>query len=300
MKITSVFISHSAAQNIEPLLSLLKSENIKSHDSFDLAAGHDIAEGILSSISRSDAVIAVLSNDLGFANVSFEIGYATALRKPMLLLLNPAASMPGFAYNMRHIVSDITDSEVLKIGIKRFLEEATKRSPSRRKDNQPKTTMNPNENTIRNLANRIAQDRATIDARTAEEIVANLLRAAAVTLVEEQSGSRDRGVDFAVWSDALQTSLGNPILIEVKAGNLDHARLQNAYERLVSQVLGSEARFGVLLYLDHSGRRFKRPANWVPSVLALDVEDFAHELLSKSFANALMEKRNSLVHGRPE
>ena len=94
--------------------------------------------------------------------------------------------------------------------------------------------------------------------------------------------------------------MGNPILIEVRTGNLDLARLQSAYERLVAQVLGSDARFGVLLYLDHSGRRFMRPKNWVPSVLALDAEDFANDLLSKSFANVLMEKRNNLAHGRPE
>ena len=300
MKMTSVFISHSAAQDIEPLLSLLKSENVKCHDSFDLAAGQDIAEGILSSISRSDAVIAVLSNDAGFSNVTFEIGYATALRKPVLLLLNTEASMPRFAYNLRHIVSDITDSDVLKIGIKSFLKEAGKGSPTRRKGGQSRKATTANEDAVRHVVNRIVHDRATIDGQTAETLVADLLRAAAVTHVEEQSGSRDRGVDFAVWSDAVQTSLGNPILIEVKAGNLDYARLQTAYERLVNQVLGSEARFGLLLYLDHSGQRFKRPAKWIPTVLALDVEDFANDLLFKSFANVLMEKRNSLAHGRPE
>ncbi len=230
MKISTVFISHSAGQSIEPLLTLLKAENVKSYGFFLTwpSYGHDISEGILSAISKSDAVIAVLSKDSGVANVIFEIGYATALRKAILLLIDPAASMPEFMHNVRHIVSDVADSNVLRIGIRKFLEASTKSSSSRRKYGQPKTPVNSNESTIRALVNRIGRDRTTIDGQTAERIVADLLRASAVTLVEEQSGSKDIGVDFAVWSDALETSLGNPILIEVKSGNLDDVRLQSA------------------------------------------------------------------------
>lgn len=300
MKTPIVFVSHSGTHEIGPLLRLLSNEKAKVAESFDSPPAENLATRIQSLIHGADAMIAVLGSGPGTENVFYEIGYASALRKPILILLRPGLTIPEFAAGARFVVADIMDSEVLGLGVKTFLRGLTKRGSSRNKPTASKANKKSDKVLIQALVHRVVEQRSSISPREAERLVADLLRAAAVTEIEEQTASRDHGVDFAVWSDALQSSLGNPILIEVKAGNLDHGRLQTAYERLVSQVLGSGARFGILLYLDHSGKRFKRPNKWIPSVLVLDVEDLANELLSKSFPNALMERRNRLVHGLPE
>ena len=62
-------------------------------------------------------------------------------------------------------------------------------------------------------------------------LVHSVLTSAGVTSVQDDAGSRDRGVDFVVWSDSLRGSFGNPVLIEVK-GYLERAQFQSAYYRL--------------------------------------------------------------------
>lgn len=134
------------------------------------------------------------------------------------------------------------------------------------------------------------------DSVQVERVVAEILRRAGAT-VEEYGDPKEHGVDFAVWSDALQRSLGNPILIEVRASQLNEKSFQHAYSRLTRQVQESGSAAGLLLYLERTGKRFEKPEAWVPSVLWFDVEDFAKRLSEKSFAEVLVERRNRTVHG---
>jgi len=83
----------------------------------------------------------------------------------------------------------------------------------------------------------------------------------------------------------------------VKATKLNKMSFRAAYSRLAKQVQESDANAGLLLYLDKGGQRFGKPATWIPTVLWLDAEDFAKELLKKPFADVLLERRNRAVHG---
>jgi len=71
------------------------------------------------------------------------------------------------------------------------------------------------------LIRQISRARQSANPADVQRLVAEILRAAQITAVEEYKEAKDRGVDFAVWSDSLQSSLGNPILIEVKATKLN-------------------------------------------------------------------------------
>jgi TIR domain/Nucleoside 2-deoxyribosyltransferase len=297
MKTPSVFISHSAKQEIGSLLEVLRSEKVKILDAFDLAASRPIGATIRSAIDRADAIIAVFSSESDSANVSFEVGYATALRKPVFLLLKPGNSVPEFTSGLRYLVSDVTDSQILRIGVQGFLRDIASRGAKQRSVRTLSPSVQPDRPAIRTLLERLGQLRSSIEPAKVERFTADLLRAASVTALEEHEGVRDRRADFALWSDDLHSSLGNPILVEVKTGNLSEPNLNEAYNRLAHQVSESDARLGLLLYLDHNGRRFRRPGAWVPVVLAFDLEDFARQLLTHSFAEALLESRNKLVHG---
>jgi hypothetical protein len=146
------------------------------------------------------------------------------------------------------------------------------------------------------LTKRLSRLRQSGTPTEVERTVAQLLRVSRTTAIEGK-GARDRGADFAVWSDSLRSSLGSPILIEVKATNLNHFSFRAAYSNLAKQVQESGSAAGLLLYLDKSGKRFPRPATWIPSVLWFDAEDFAKELSRKSFGEVLAEQRNKIVHG---
>jgi hypothetical protein len=294
MKPLVAYISHPAERPIGSLRGILQSEGLTTRDSFDFSAPEELEGTTEAAIRAADVVIAVIGPEA--PNVLYELGFASALRKPTLLLLEPGTSVPALASNDTHLVSDLTDSEVLRLGVKKFLDEARSGFSSRRTRKSLRPIEQPDRDSIAEVLEQADRVRRSADPAQVEWFASRLLNATAVTAVEEYRGEKDRGVDFAVWSNALQTSLGNPILIEIKAGILNKQLLETAYSRLTAQVLQSRARVGLLLYLDQEGRRFRRPEAWRPDVFAFDLEDFGKELLAKPFAKVLLELRNKHVH----
>jgi hypothetical protein len=289
-----VFISHAARHEVEILRKLVEREGASVDDSYGLSASGDILKRSSKSIESSDAMIAVLGE--GTSNVFFEMGLAAARGKPTLILLEPGTKVPSFVLPSTYLSSDLTDSTVLRLGIKQFLAEVHK-APVRSRPAQDISRGEPaGEPAIREIINRLRQLRVTRNTVEIQSVVGDLLRASYAGTVEQHQGTAP-GVDFAVWSDALTSSLGNPILVEVKAAELNEMSFRVAYSRLVRQVQDSDARAGLFLYLDAKGRRFGRPATWVPNVLLFDLEDFATELSRNSFAKVLTEHRNKAVHG---
>jgi hypothetical protein len=291
----NIYISHSANSQIGPLRDLLQKDGISFRDSFDPSAASDISEMIRAEIQAADAVIAVISKDA--PNVFFEIGVATALRKPVLALLSPGVTVPSFAAPLAYLTSDLTDSDVLRLGVRRFLDKSNMRPSKIRKTPKDSSAVLHDRRPLQNLTERILLLRQSGTPAEIQQLVADLLRAAEITAIEEYKDATDRGVDFAVWSDSLRRSLGSPILIEVKAAKLNEMSFRVAYSRLAKQVQESDSTAGLLLYLDKNGNRFKKPATWIPSVIWFDVEDFAIELSKRSFAEVLIERRNRAVHG---
>ncbi len=273
----NIYISHSARSQIGPLRDLLLKEGASFGDSFDPSALRGSSESVHVRIQAAEAVIAVIGEEA--ANVFFEIGVATALRKPVLALLTPGVAVPSFVAPLTYLTSDLTDSEVLRLAVRRFLNEAKDRPSKGRETRRKSPPLLSNRVRLRGLAKRLSRLRESGNAVEFEQTVSELLRASRITAIKDKDAT-DRGVDFAVWSDSLRGSLGSPILIQLKAAKLND---------------GSAA--GLLLYLDSTGRRFTKPATWIPSVLWFDAEDFAKELSKRSIGEVLAERRNKIVHG---
>jgi hypothetical protein len=291
----NVYISHSAQSQIGPLKDLLQAEGVSFRDSFDISAGTDVSKSILDEIQAADVVIAVI-NGKG-QNVFFEIGVAVALRKPVLGLLSPGVSVPSFVPPLAYLTSDLADSDVLRLGIRQFVERSREGHTDLSGNRQAPQATHHARTSLRSLIKELPHLRQSGNPAKVERLVEKMFRMAEITAVEAYGDVRDKGVDFAVWSDSLQTSLGNPVLVEVKASKLNEMSFRVAYSRLAKQVQDSSSAAGLLLYLDKNGKRFRRPATWIPTVLWFDIEDFANELLRKDFARVLTERRNKAVHG---
>jgi hypothetical protein len=290
-----LFISHSAKTPVSALLSLLKEENAEIRGSFELASGQDISESIRSEIHSSDAVIVVLDSEA--SNVAFELGISFALRKPTLVLLRPGDSVPPFAAFTPYLTYTGSVTEILKLGVQGFLgtirpHKTTTKSQERHK---PKETVGLS-NRLPTLTEAIERLRDEPRGQELQALVRNIFLSAGLTSVQENHDNRDIGVDFVVWSDSLRGSFGNPVLFEVK-GHLDRPKFQASYERLTKQVNESKSGVGVLLYLKRPGQTFERPEQWNPLVLWFDLEEFCLQLLHRSLAEVLVERRNLMVHG---
>jgi hypothetical protein len=114
------------------------------------------------------------------------------------------------------------------------------------------------------------------------------------------TGSGDRGVDYAIWNDNLTFALGNPLLIEIKAGSLTPHIIHTTENRLKHYLAKTNAKSGILLYLDRNGRRFQENYSVDPLILRYDLEDFIEALSKSTFENVVLSKRNEMIHGVSE
>jgi hypothetical protein len=294
---TKAYISHQQDSETRTLREFLAGLGVTVLDSSDLSPSHPLGETTRTSIHESDMVFAVLNPYA--IEVFFEIGIAFGMRKPVMLLVEPHTPVPSFAMSVRYLISGSLDSDLVRLGIKKFIGEVKEGASRHRKMKVSHLVEKVDEASILRLLGQINELRQSSGA-TVERFAADLIRATGVTALEQNLGRGGRGADLAVWSDALEPSLGNPILFEIKAGKLDDQTIFAAFNRLAKQVSESDARFGVLLYLDEGGRRFQAPKISGASVLSFELEDFARELLKKPLANALIERRNQIVHGRSD
>ncbi len=293
------FLSHAARTDVGGLRRLLNDAGMDVRDSFPLPGATRIAEGVLSELQRADLVVAVLHADA--TNVFFEVGFASALEKPVLLIAAPGVVIPPEAGQHRIVSANIDDSDILKLTIRGFLREVESKRTSRRARGRSEEgqEQQPNRQAVRKAMETIRRLRGEGTESALAPVTSALLRAAGVTAIEEFHGPAELGVDFAVWSDALSATFGNPILIELKAGNFSESRWMQTLEQVAGALGSSGARLGLFLYLDRKGRRFKSSRAWAPLVLSFDLEDFAESLLHRPFAAVLLDQRNRVVHGLP-
>jgi len=290
----NIFLSHSANTPVSALLTLLKDEDAIIRGSFELPPGSNPMESIRTEIQSADAVIVVLDSDA--SNVLFELGIAFALRKPTLVLVKPGDSVPPFAAFTRYLTYTGSVTEILKLGVEGFMGTVRPHKPTKLPERPKRQRSVETSDRLPTLTEEIERLRVHPHEQQLHALVNSVLTSAGVTSVQDDAGTRDRGVDFVVWSDSLRGSFGNPVLIEVK-GYLERAQFQFVYQRLTRLVSESQSAAGLLLYLKKPGQTFDRPQGWNPLVFWFDIGEFSVELLHRNFGEILLERRNRLVHG---
>jgi Restriction endonuclease len=137
---------------------------------------------------------------------------------------------------------------------------------------------------------------ANVSASELELLVAGALREGGVTVLSTAYGA-DRGVDLAIWSDALQPYVGNPLLVEIKSSLRDPRIANEAARQLSKQVAASGSYWGLLLYGESKpwAIRASLPSN----VLLLSLETLFRRMRDEPFDDIIRDLRNRRVHGEP-
>jgi hypothetical protein len=107
----------------------------------------------------------------------------------------------------------------------------------------------------------------------------------------------DSGVDLALWIDETQSILGNPILVEIKAGRLSQSKIDMTFHRVSNYLLSTGLQLGLLVYLDTEGRTFKVQSIRLPLVICLSFAQLVDELRSGTLPSTLLDIRNKAAHG---
>lgn len=282
----SCFISAPFGADTSVVREMLDEKGIRWHDQTDVRAGGSWLDAVDTAMTRSDFVCAVLPAERDRENVLFELGIAYARRKPVLAFLGSSLSLPSDMVGLTYFRADSANREAVRSALEAFLTHASPAPsmkpvarPSKRRGRSEPITLPP----------------ASATGQEFERLTAELLRKAGFIL-SEPSESRDQGADFAVWIDEVQNSLGNPVLVQVKVGDLSSARLEEAASQLRHFVAKTHGRCGLLVYWDRQNREFPAVSVDWPLIFRLSGHTLARLASQGLLAQELVRLRNDAVH----
>jgi hypothetical protein len=116
-------------------------------------------------------------------------------------------------------------------------------------------------------------------------------------LVISEAAVANRRVDFAIWSDALQPVMGNPLLVEVKGELRGTDALRKAAQQLSAVTSAAGTGWGSLLYGDALIADERLLLSVPPNVLVLSLSSLFEEMRGRPFAEIVKDLRNRRVHG---
>ena len=301
------FISSSHNVDNSHIKNILAENGVQTFDLYDFSVGDSIQQILKRKIKEADFAIFIITDNN--PNVIYEMGVCEGLGKQHFILLDKDLKIPFYIENKLFIRTDVNDFEFTKNSILKLLfdiKKKTKSYYSKPKDKSKQTIEyhNDTKGQLRDILPEIQDLRnytsgignSARNGFKMEDITARIFNILKLNYVENNT-NKDKGIDFALWSDNLGKILGNPIIFELKYGRLDRARLQNAENQIRKYIEVSDAKVGVLLYLDREGKRHKIKSSLYPLIISYDLEDFVNELIETSFETLMLNQRNKIAHG---
>lgn len=320
------YISSPASFDLTKIETTLNQLDIDYHSFYDFSIGTTFSDLIKRKLRESDFVIGILENEN--SNVLFELGVAEGLSKPtFIIIVGKEMKIPFFLQNKLYFQTNFKETKLIELALSNFIidvkEKKTKllnRKKKReffRKENtediiaqnsiidvkEKKTklvnkineflTKEDTENIIAQIQSiRINPNDADIFHLIKETFSKLYIQNASIS-----TAPIDKGADFVIRSNKLSPYFGNPILVEIKSGHLSQNKIKDTQERLWSHISKSDAKGGIILYLDKNDSRYENETFVYPLILSIDLEDFILGIASEGLEKFLIKKRNELAHG---
>jgi hypothetical protein len=288
----SCFISAPVGLNTQPLLFLLRNKGIIAYDAY--TSGYDnLVSSTEDKIKNSDFLIAVLAPATN-NNVLYEVGYARGANKPILLIVQNEVSIPSFLMDTVYVRTSLEKLDLISMYLDQFISKKKKQKAYKRKK-----ILGPKQSTLfplSSLEERLQEIRDNGTAKDFLLFVKDFFQYQGI-LVEVSHGIEDKGVDMSIWIDNLQVVLGNPILVELKMGNLTETTIERAEIQMRANLLKANLRTGLIIYLDRKGRNFQPSKIRDPLVMRFDIYNLTREFAADhSIDRILYEERNKIAH----
>lgn len=294
------FISASFETETDNIKSVLAENGVDVFDLYDFSIGESIQQILKRKLRQSDFAIFILTEEN--KNVLYEMGVCEGLGKQHFIFLDKKLTIPFYVTNKLFIHSDLNDRVFLKNSIEKILQDVSKKRlktsrTTTEKKNQKENNYNRDiRDNLESYLPQIQRLRETGTGQEIETIVEDIFKTLKLNYVDNTAG-RDKGVDFALWNDELGRITGNPIIVEVKYGNLSNNIFEKAEQQIRKYIEKSDAKIALLLYLDKGGKRHKIKSSIRPLFISYDLEDFTKELINSSFERIILNQRNKIAHG---
>ncbi len=293
------FISASFETDTSQIKNILAENNVDTFDLYDFSIGDSIQQILKRKIRQADFALFIISSEN--TNVIYEMGVCEGIGKQHFIIVEKDYKTPFYIENKLFIRANLQDREFLQMSIQKILQTVKKKEPKYRKvTNEKKSDKLSYSNDVKenliSYKNQLLNLREFGRGLELEHVIEEVFKTLRLNYVEN-STSKDKGVDFALWSDELGKIIGNPIIIEVKYGNLSQSTIKNTELQLRSYIDKTDAKVAILIYLDRNGQRFKIQSSLTPLIIAFDAEDFVNDLLNNSFESLILGQRNKIAHG---
>jgi hypothetical protein len=293
-RIRTCFISAVAGTPLGALRDVLAGKGVQVVVPEELSPGSDWSSELASIISRVDLVIGVLTRDRRSSWVLFELGQAIALKRQVVVFAPPQIKGLPFDQQRFPVVRvSLRNREALSFALDQVL--ASPAPTARVRESRPaeRRSLGPNTD---HLLRELRSATETRDWRRVESVTAEALRLAGVDVISEAAVA-NRRVDFAIWSDALQPVMGNPLLVEVKGELRGTDALRKAAQQLSAVTSAAGTGWGLLLYGDALIADERLLLSVPPNVLVLSLSSLFEEMRGRPFAEIVKDLRNRRVHG---
>jgi hypothetical protein len=270
----------------------LKKRGIRAVEVSELIhTGAPLSDHIRAAISKSNLVIAVLSPKQSNANVYFEIGFADALAKRILLVVPPEIEAPSDARGLLTVVGTPDNIEAIDFALDQAL-VGWRRQPTRFRETGRTIP-------IGKSADRLIHSLDSLGDQPTElgliAIIEDALKSSGVKSVVSQPRIAGYRPDIAVWADELDSWTRNPLIIEVKRDLTSSDSVTEAIAQVSQYMQSTNSMWGLVLYGGPVwNTRVRSP---FVNVLLMNVREFLSSLKTRSFGDIIRDLRNRAVHG---
>ncbi|MDQ2829008.1 MAG: nucleotide-binding protein [Chloroflexota bacterium] len=287
------FISASIGVKLGTIKTLLQERGIEPLVLSEmLAVGTSVLDQVAEVTARADFVVAILGLTNSNANVYYEIGYAQALGKRVLVVAPPGLALDSDIVNMPFVQADAENRRVIDFALDQVLAAP---KPSKYKLNGSTDKSKPIGSLSHELINQL---HALGDHATEVEIasiVEEALRASGISIVVN-SRAREGTADMAIWSDELDVWGGNPLLIEIKRDLQTKEYIDHTHDQVLAYLESSNSPAALVLYAEGPPSRDLLFSS-LPIIMFLQTHELLERLTSSSFGSIMRELRNRVVHG---
>lgn len=276
--------------NLKPLREVLEARSIKVKDAFHIPTSKlSISMAIEKEIRDSDFVCAIISSNSS-PHIFFEIGLAKGAEKPIFIIFENENEIPLDLKNIAYVKTSSKDKEAIAFSLDQFLDKYKKIPKSAYYRKNERKTKKPLDSFFMQNLDLISQHREI------EMFLVDLFENLEDVRIVTKETYSDNQIDMVLWVDKLESNLKNPVLIEVKVGNLSKNKLKNAEDQLIKYLKNANASTGLLIYLDRENRHFKPSESKIPLIIWLEFHDLVQWLYELSLADIIVKERNKMAH----
>jgi len=233
-------------------------------------------------IAAADFFVAIVGRYGINRDIFFELGYAHALKKRLLIVVPfGAEDLPGSLAALPQVRTAPEDGEAIGFALDQLL-------AAPRHSNQIREVGTSSHPIDQDVA---VQIRAEISATVSEErlatLIAKAIKASGIPVVEENRVNQsEKTIDLGVWADNFDSSIGNPLLIEIKRHLPNRATAAQAREQIEHYLHETSTRTALILYFSMPDELQDFIALSTTAVLFLPID----ELITQLQTNSLSEK----------